>query len=259
MDPCIKRLSENIHTFMDGLSAGNEQVDWSARVVGFRDTETDREKDWFVGLDNHAFVKTAGELKIQLNALQAKFGGIGEAEIPETGLDALWAVSHAADWDPIGSMHRVIVLLSDAPTKDIVTDNVADPPLSHNDDVQDLGQFLAGEHFKVQIYALDCPSYERLGQLPNGDFFDVSSGAAGDTYLGLENLDFDKIAQYLYGSITGSALPVGNAPAAPPVEEAETSSGTQAGTVPEQPTQGGPASPSQGGGPSLPPGGTQEA
>jgi hypothetical protein len=275
MAPCIQRLKDNIHAFMESLSSGNEQIDWSARIVGFRDTETDREKHWFVGLDDHLFVKTSAELQTQLSSLEAKYGGVGEKEIPETGLDAVWAVSHASDWAPVGSMHRVIVLLSDAPTKSIVTDNVANPPLDHTDDVQELGSFLASEHFKVQIYAYACPEYERLGNLPNSDFFDVSQGGAADSYLGLENLDFDKVADYLSASITGAALPGPVAGAAPPAQPTAPPGGTVAvptattSPVPPPSPTGQTAAeeeespqtppPAGGPGPSLPPGGTQEA
>ncbi len=202
MKPCIGELQQRIAELGANLSAGNP-VDWRARVIGFRDLDcTDAEP--FVGRDV-PFVSTASELKAQADRLEAKGGGIGEAEIPESGLDALWVAMTTGDWRPIGTTHRIIVVLTDAPAKpEMKPETVGDP--NRPRDKGEVAKLAADEHFKLHLYAPSSEVWDFLGKVPGAFHEDVAKGQTPDVYLGLRQVKWDKIVELINKTIS-SATP----------------------------------------------------
>lgn len=206
MQDCIDALKQNVGNLASSLEGeSNVKVDWRAKVIGYRDLEADPEPDQFVGKDN-AFVSTSAELASQIAPLEAKGGGPGQEEIPESALDALKMAIDTGDWIDIGQGHRIVVLLTDAPTK---------PQTVDGEDAQTIAQKAAEGHFRVLVYGPNAPEYELLGKLPKSGFTDVAGGASPDVYEGLKNLDWKVVYETLSKSVSQPAAP-GPAPAPSP-------------------------------------------
>lgn len=217
MKPCIEALKTSIQKLATSLGVGNSPVQWRAKIVGFRDAFVDSE--WIVGL-NHPFVTDAAALEAQATTLQARGGGAGAEEIPESGLDALWMLLHLTDWEAVGSTHRLIVVLTDAPAKPKMkasTTGLANPP-DEALGAMAVAQFAAEGHFKLHIYAPTCPVWQILGKVPRSDYNDVSQGSTADVYLGLANLDWAKVITLIDSTVSQPVGLVGTYPATQPAQ-----------------------------------------
>lgn len=195
MKPCIDQLKSSIGEFCRQLSSGNQAVDWRARVVGFRDRDEDG-ADWMVG-EQSAMIATEAELGQQLEALVASGGG----DDPESGLDALLVAGRDTPWRPIGTAHRLVVVLTDQPPKPTLHADTV--PSGEANDVMAVGQFLASEHVKVLIWAPACHEWDLLGKIPGSQFHDVSAG--GNVYAGLANVSFPDVYQSIARTVSTPA------------------------------------------------------
>ena len=193
MDPCIEGMKSRVKELTDAMEGEvNVQVDWRAKIIGFRDLEADPEEDWFQGKDN-PFVKTAQEIAAQLTPLEARGGGMGPAEIPESALDALEMAMGMDDWINQGEGHRVIVLLTDAPTK---------PKTVTGKDAMDIAQMASENHFRILIFGPDCKEYRILEKVPKASFVDVTKGGTKKVHRGLENLDWTFLFETLAKTVS---------------------------------------------------------
>jgi len=209
MTQCIEDLKGNIENLAVSLEGNSDVVvDWRAKAIGYRDLEADPVGEQFVGKD-YAFVSTSSELGAQAKPFVAKGGGAGIEEIPESALDAIKMIAEKEDWIDIGSGHRIIVLLTDAPTKVKTVDG---------DDVLAISQMLSDNHFRILVYGPKTREFEILGKIPKSAFTDVSNGVPEDVYLGLKNLDWEKLNETLCNSVSDEVPPVA------PVLKASTSS-----------------------------------
>jgi hypothetical protein len=199
MKPCIDALKANIEKFCGDISGGNYTTDWRARVIGYRDAETDG-SDWIIGRDQ-PFVNTAADLKGQIGKLEARGGGLGTAEIPESGTDALWIAMHEGDWRPAGKAHRLIIVLTDAPTKPKMVDDTVGGGGKPND-VMAVANYAATEHFKLMIHGPASTEWDLLGKVPKSTFYDITKGGTSDLYDGLRNQNWDKIMETIAKTVS---------------------------------------------------------
>lgn len=124
MQESIDAIRYNIKNFFQMLFQEFEDwrsrdLDWRARVVGYRDVEADG-ADWFV---SNPFVRDVGAVESQLDTLHATGGG----DVPESLLDALYKVAtfgntergareeNPEKWRSRGEARRCVVVFSDAP------------------------------------------------------------------------------------------------------------------------------------------------
>lgn len=202
MDPCIEGLKENIDQLSDSFEGTQEvEVDWRARIIGYRDFEVDTEDYKLVGRDN-PMVSTASQLKQQVKPFYADGGG----DLAESALDAIEFAIENTDWVNIGEGHRIIVLLTDAPTKSRTVSGL---------DLNDVLQKLQEEHIKVLLYGPPCAEYKMIDKLPKADFTDVSNGGKVDVYEGLKNFNWEALFQTLNSTVSSKVVPVLPTPTGP--------------------------------------------
>jgi hypothetical protein len=128
MQSCIDGLKANIKYFFDRLTSPDEANrvpvrEWRAKVVGFRDFD-DNALDWLV---DNPFTDRVDQLHLQLDSLVATGGG----DIPESFLDALFAVSSQEETGPGEELSpyrwrfrreaaRAVIAFTDAPFKPVI-------------------------------------------------------------------------------------------------------------------------------------------
>ena len=193
MQPCIDALLakvEELATSLEGVT--NVNVDWRAKVIGYRDLEEDSESDHFVG-KNNPFVMSSVDLKSQISMLEARGGGPGVEGIPESALEAIEHAMALQDWQAIGEAHRIIVLLTDAPTKESTITGK---------DANDLAQTASEGHFRILGYGPSTPEYLAFDKVPKSSFTDVAAGAGADVYEGLKNLNWKALYDTLAKSVS---------------------------------------------------------
>ncbi|HEX2547919.1 MAG TPA: vWA domain-containing protein, partial [Ramlibacter sp.] len=177
MGTCIDALRKNIEAFIDSLSKGDANNaapvrDWRAKVVGYRDIETEA-ADGLPWLVDNPFVRDAGALKAQLAALQAAGGG----DEPESLLDALYKVA-SMDAMPKGSQSeepgkwryrsaaaRVVIVFTDASFKE--TMSIAE---AKGGALQDVANVVMANRIILSLFAPNFEGYDRLSQIDKSEW-----------------------------------------------------------------------------------------
>ena len=174
MATCIDALRKNIEAFIESLSRGDGNNvtpvrDWRAKVVGYRDVETDGGA-WF--LDN-PFVRDAVALKSQLAALKAEGGG----DEPESLLDALYKVATMAAtakgaqtedpqmWRYRSDAARVVVVFTDAPFKETMS-----IPEAKGGSLQDVANVVMANRIILSLFAPNFEGFDRLSQIDKSEW-----------------------------------------------------------------------------------------
>jgi hypothetical protein len=238
MKPCIDELKKSLASFFANISTGNA-LDWQGCVIGYRDLEADDPKYHYVGKDS-PFVKTSVDIQKQVDTLLPRGGGISQSEEPESGLDALCEAMFRPGWRTKGKVHRIIVVLTDAPTKP-KTSPLTWTPKGQPMGVHELAQEVAQYHFKLQIYAPKSAEWDLLGHAPGSFLSDISRDQTKDKYEGLKQIDWKEVYTTLMKTATDAdALPAIPLPQAPP------------GPLPPQPTPPAPTQPTPQPAPSNP-------
>lgn len=175
MATCIDALRKNIEAFIDSLSRGDGNNvapvrDWRAKVVGYRDIETDGEDNWFL---DSPFVRDVAALKTQLAALKAEGGG----DEPESLLDALYKVAtmaaspkgsqteDAEKWRYRSDAARVVIVFTDAPFKE--TMSIAE---AKGGSLQDVANVVMANRIILSLFAPNFEGYDRLSQIDKSEW-----------------------------------------------------------------------------------------
>lgn len=175
MATCIDALRTNIEAFIGSLSKGDGNNvapvrDWRAKVVGYRDIETDGEDAWFL---DSPFVRDVAALKSQLAALKAEGGG----DEPESLLDALYKVAtmaaspkgsqteDAQKWRYRSDAARVVVVFTDAPFKE--TMSIAE---AKGGSLQDVANVVMANRIILSLFAPNFEGYDRLSQIDKSEW-----------------------------------------------------------------------------------------
>lgn len=177
MQPSIDAVKRNIGTFVDKLESPDENEtlpvkDWRAAVWEFRDTGCDGDR-WLV---RHPFVRSAGELRGQLDRVVASGGG----DEPESLLDALYAVAkmdasprdanegEPDKWRARGVATRVVVVFTDASFH---------PALSvpAGLDIDDAINAVEAAHLRLTLFAPKMECYDDLAETQHCKYEAVES------------------------------------------------------------------------------------
>lgn len=202
MEPCLDVLKSSFAKLASSLSGGNYgNVDWRAKVIGYRDLAVDRIP--LIG-DKNPFVDETNGLQAQIDPLYHEGGG----DEPESALDAILFAIKMPDWRPIGEAHRVIVLLTDATTH---------PETQDGNSVMDVATGVSSGHFKLLVYGPACKEYEILGKIPKSSYTDVSQ--SGNVYEGLKNLNWSDFFETIAKTVSQQVAPVTAAPSQGVLEE----------------------------------------
>ncbi len=180
MQPCIDALKENIATFVESLTTADPQnpspvKDWRARVVGYRDFESDAEP-----LVDQPFVRDPGQLRQQL----AKLVAIGGGDEPESLLDAIYKVAtvgqtdkgaQAEDpfkWRYRSDAARVVIIFTDASFKPVMA-----LPEARGGTLTDVTNVVMANRLILSIFAPDIPCYNELSAIDKSEWEVVTGGA----------------------------------------------------------------------------------
>jgi len=173
MQPCIDALKNNIANFIESLTTKDAQNpspvrDWRAKVVGYRDFESDSEP--FV---DSPFVRTPEELKAQLARLRAEGGG----DEPESLLDALYRIAtmgqtekgvQAEDphrWRYRSAAARVVIVFTDASYKETMS-----LPEARGGRFEDVVNAVQANRIVLSLFAPDMPCYNRLSGIDKSEW-----------------------------------------------------------------------------------------
>ena len=180
MAPCIEGVKKSLHSFFEGLEEQvkelEEEWEFRARIVTFKNlgcgTYTEPEVD-----NSKPFVETREEFEQQVNSLKIEEKNQGCDE-PESVLEAIYVAARKSDWRPAFGdkrVHRVMVVLTDAPPKDKFNASVLteeDKLLFPNIEggyvndmdlvIEFLINLLAEEKIRLFLYAPEHETYRKL-------------------------------------------------------------------------------------------------
>lgn len=173
MSSCIDGLKTNIGVFVDTLTTGGANndsplSDWRARVIGYRDVESDG-SNWFV---DQPFVRDAAALKAQLAALTAEGGG----DEPESLLDALYRVAtlggteSGAQEDDTRWRHRrealrMVIVFSDASFHSTMRLEEV-----RGGTIDDLSNQFMTHRIVLSLFAPSFPCYDELATIQRSEY-----------------------------------------------------------------------------------------
>jgi hypothetical protein len=177
MGTCIDALRKNIEAFIDTLSKGDANNaapvrDWRAKVVGYRDIDTEA-ADGLPWLVDNPFVRDASALKAQLAALQAAGGG----DEPESLLDALYKVAameampkgsqseESGKWRYRSAAARVVIVFTDASFKETMS-----IPEAKGGALQDVANVVMANRIILSLFAPNFEGYDRLSQIDKSEW-----------------------------------------------------------------------------------------
>lgn len=157
MTGVIDTVKSNVSTFVAGLTSdSNVVIDWQARAVGYGDFEVDA---LYIQNEN-PFSNNVKTVQDQI----ANISMVGGGDAPESTLDAICHVAMESNWR--SNAHKIIVVFTDAPTKDInkiTSDKFA---IKTIDELKDK---LMEKHVKLFLFAPADPNYKKLELVPKSE------------------------------------------------------------------------------------------
>ena len=187
MGNCINKFKANISSFFGdqprvgtGVRVGLPIMDWRAKVVGFRDVETNG-TNWF---EDNLFTRDIREVERQFHALTV--GGDGGDRMPL--LDAIYKVADApksekgeespSAWRHRSDAKRVVIAFTDAPYNPIMT-----APGIVGGDFLALRNICVGERIVLAIVApkgVDDDGFEYIVGIRYATWIPVPAGYFGE-------------------------------------------------------------------------------
>lgn len=163
MSACFDGLKNNLNdcftTLANPANSGYTNVNWRAKVVGFRDIERDGSK-WF---EDNSFVRDVDQLRAQLNNLSADGGGDKQNSL----LDAIFVLSQMGKtgldsedpfkWREKCFLRRGIVILTESLFKEIMSVSG-----SEGGTVNDIVNQINSNKLHLFIFAPDDPGFNAL-------------------------------------------------------------------------------------------------
>ena len=203
MDYCIDAVKDNIEIFVKELQSKN--IDWRARIIGFRNYDYDGENNWWDG-DDSPFTSDVNELKKQLAAKKASGGDPNDFR--ESVLDALHKVANfnissklppdPFAWRPTGHAAKCVLLFTDYAFQDYVS------YVEGNQTKDDVVEVLNENRIRVCIIAPEFPCYAELAEEQDIDY--EPCGPHEDFPAKIKSAGyFEKIIQAFAKTVTATA------------------------------------------------------
>lgn len=155
MSSCIENVKQYANAFAVGLANGETPIDWRMRATGYGDLELGEEMQ-----NNYDFVNTIPEFQAQLEGIEMCGGG----DAPESTLDAIIVAAKTSKWR--SKAHKIVVVFTDAPTKDIHTSTRKTFAINNIDEMK---KRLADEHVKIFFWGPSDPNYQELTFVPKSE------------------------------------------------------------------------------------------
>ena len=112
MQPCISGVQDNIYNFIDGIQMGDAIVKWRAKVIYYRDFQS----DGAVSFINNSFTNKIEELQTQLNHYAS-----GGGDNPESTFESIYKTIKETNWNNSEYTSRVIINFTDASNKEWIS------------------------------------------------------------------------------------------------------------------------------------------
>ena len=161
MGPAIIELGKNMMNFINNIDP-NTVKDYKVKVVSFGDFELDEDD---IKFDiSRAFTDDPAELYKQFEDVIELIKKKGGKDIPESSQDALYKTiqdGYSADWS---ERTRVLVLFTDAISKEIQKDTIGGIDLPNDDKIQMLADMVNDNRVRTFIYA---PKDDKMIKLSN--------------------------------------------------------------------------------------------
>lgn len=187
MTEIIKGVKDNVNRLVDGFKTYTD-LDWRARVMGYRDFEVDEE---YI-INDRPFVTTESELKAQIAGMDALDESGGDD--PESTLDAIWYAAMKTDWR--NDCHKVVIVFTDDEPKGVNEKTLADIPQA-DADLEVLSQELDVQHIKLFLWGKKSPIYDALAMVPRADIVQMENPEED-----VKTMNFDKIMETIGKTIS---------------------------------------------------------
>lgn len=161
MRPVIDNVKAHVNKFVEGLNADQSTIiDWRMRALGYGDLEIGEPIQ-----NNNEFVSDVASFQSQVASIQMCGGG----DAPESTLDAIIVAAKSSKWR---TAHKIVVVFTDAPTKDIHTSTKSTFAINS---VDDLKKNLSESHIKLFLWGAPDPKYRELMIVPKSEITEMDN------------------------------------------------------------------------------------
>lgn len=161
MSSCIDNVKEHVNKFVEGLNSDQSvTIDWRIRALGYGDLEIGEEIQ--NGFD---FVSDVSSFQSQLSGIKMCYGG----DAPESTLDAIIYAYKTSKWR---KAHKIVVVFTDAPTKDIHSSTKSTFAVN---DINALAKDLSDNHIKLFLWGAEDTNYRSLAPVPKSEINEMSN------------------------------------------------------------------------------------
>ncbi len=175
MDNCITQLEKGISLFFETIQI-SEEVEWKARVIGYRDFFQDKE----YLLNDFPFTASEDELRQQFLSLESRGGG----DEPESTLDALAFSALKTNWEK--DSKKIVILFTDAsPLPNFAYSTTKEFGLQK---LEELVENIEKNSVYLYMFSPHHTIYDKLGE--SGNIFPTQIYNPGP---GLKNVDVNKL------------------------------------------------------------------
>lgn len=184
MSPVIENVKANVNKFVDGLNADQSiKIDWRMRAVGYGDLECSEEVQ-----NANEFVNDVAQFQSQV----ANIKMVGGGDTPESTLDVIVYAAKTSKWRD--RCQKVIVVFTDAPTKDIHPSTRTKFAINS---VDQLKKDLTENHIKLFLWGYRDGNYEALKVVPKSEITQMD-----DPHSALVSADMVKVLEIMGKTIS---------------------------------------------------------
>ena len=160
MAPVINNVKAHVNSFVEGLNADQSAIiDWRMRALGYGDLEINEAIQ-----NNYDFVSDVPSFQSQVAGIKMCGGG----DYPESTLDAIIVAAKSSKWR---KAHKIVVVFTDAATKDIHSSTKSTFAINSLDDLK---RSLTEDHIKLFLWGAPDPKYKELMVVPKSEITEMS-------------------------------------------------------------------------------------
>lgn len=162
MSGVIENVKNHANKFVEGLNAdGQTKMDWRARAVGYGDLTCGEEIQ-----NGNKFVDNVAAFQDQVRSLR----NVGGGDEPESTLDAIVVAAKTSEWR--SPCHRIVVVFTDATTKDLDSSTCKSFSIK---DFDDMVKDLSRDHIKIFLWGAHDVKYEKMKMIAKSQIVQMDS------------------------------------------------------------------------------------
>lgn len=161
MQPVIDNVKKHVNKFVEGLNANQSTIiDWRMRAMGYGDLEKGESPQ-----NSFDFVSDVAAFQSQVSSIRMCDGG----DAPESTLDAIILAARSSQWR---KAHRIVVVFTDAPAKDLHSSTKSTFAINNLDELR---EDLSENHIKLFLWGAKDDKYAALKQVPKSEITEMSN------------------------------------------------------------------------------------